>query len=132
MPAYCPATFWLVWAPPRSIVPRMTLCLAATTLEKIKAVPNQFWYITGGVIVGIVLLVWIYRVLQGTNKIILSIIIAMVMSFVGFNWVYERNEPAFLTPTVDVLAQFLPTKGMYGDTQKKDASTPTRPGSPKK
>ena len=40
------------------------------------------------------------------------------MAFVGFNWIYERNEPAFLTPIVEKIAPFFPAKDSYGAKQK--------------
>lgn len=101
--------------------------LALTTLEKINQVPKQFWLYAAGAAVALIALVILFRFLSGANKIYLTIIIAMICSFVGFNWVYERNEPKFLTPVVDVLAQFLPSKGAYATTQQQEAAAPKKP-----
>ncbi len=108
------------------------LFLALTTMEKIKQVPTSFWWITAAVVGGLIGSVILFRYLRQMNKIVLVIILAMGFSIVGFSWIYERNEPAFLTPTIDVLAQFFPSKGAYGEKQKKDVTDSKSKPSPKK
>ena len=104
--------------------------LAVTTMEKLQKVPMSFWINAGIVILVLVATVFIIRFIHQMNKIILMIILAVVFTVVGFSWIYERNEPAFLTPAVDVLAQFLPSKGMYQNVQKSDGDKKGKPGSP--
>jgi hypothetical protein len=45
------------------------------------------------------------------NKVVLGVIVAVGLSFVGFSWIYERNEPDWATPVVSRLADFFPSKG---------------------
>jgi uncharacterized membrane protein YGL010W len=52
------------------------------------------------------------------NKVVLAVIVFVVVVIMGFSWVYERNEPAFLTPLVEKIAPFFPSKGSYGNQQK--------------
>ena len=103
----------------------MTVLAAASTLEKIKNVPPQFWVntalIIGGIIVGFLVLRWIATRM---NKFVLGIICFAGLSILGFSWIYNRNEPAFLTPAVDVIAQFFPSKEGYDNRQAGDPSTP--------
>ncbi|MFT3868815.1 MAG: hypothetical protein QM715_10185 [Nibricoccus sp.] len=107
----------------------MLLLLAAaaervTPLEKLQNVSGQFWI---KVILGIVilsLLIFLFRKVAGMNKIILVIVLAVVFGVIGFNWIYNRNEPKALTPLVDILAQWFPTKGSYDDKQQQDATKP--------
>ncbi len=108
------------------------LFLALTTMEKIKQVPASFWWIVAAVVAGLIGSVIVFRYLQQMNKIILVIILAMGFSIFGFSWIYERNEPAFLTPAIDVLAQFFPSKGAYGEKQKKDVTDSKSKPAPKK
>lgn len=108
------------------------LLLALTTMEKIKQVPSSFWWIAATVVGGLIGSVILFRYLRQMNKIILVIIMAVIFSIVGFSWIYERNEPAFLTPTIDVVAQFFPSKGSYGEKQKKDVTDTKSKPSPKK
>jgi len=97
--------------------------LASATLDKLAKVPTSFWIMAACIVGAIIGLVIFIRFLRGMNKIVLAIIVMVILTVVGFNWVYERNEPAALTPVVDVLAQFLPTKGAYKETQKKDSGS---------
>lgn len=100
------------------------LFLAATALEKLHDVPAGFWV---KVLIGIAAFfagIFVLQKIAHMNKIILVIIIAMIVSIVGFQWIYERNEPQMLTPAIDVIAQFFPSKGSYGNKQQQDASAP--------
>jgi hypothetical protein len=46
------------------------------------------------------------------NKLVLALIVFVVGGVLGFTWIYERNEPAFMTPIIDPIANsgFFPTK----------------------
>jgi len=90
------------------------LLFAVTTIEKLKQIPKHFWINAAIVILGLVAVVIIFRKIKEMNKIVLGLLIAIIVVLVGFNWVYNRNEPKFLTPFVDMVAPFLPTKGSYG------------------
>jgi hypothetical protein len=90
------------------------LLFALTTIEKLKQVPRSFWINAAIVILGIFAIVIIFRKIQEMNKIVLGIVLAVIVAMLGFNWIYERNEPKFLTPFVDMVAPFLPAKGSYG------------------
>ena len=50
------------------------------------------------------------RKLAKVNNVVLAIGTLLVLSIVGFNWIYERNEPAWATPLVKWLANYFPTK----------------------
>ncbi|WP_221031123.1 hypothetical protein [Actomonas aquatica] len=91
----------------------MLLLMAMTTLEKLQAVPQRFWINVLLIIAGGVLALILVRHAARMNKYVLGLLIFLFVSTVGFQWIYERNEPRVLTPVVDVLAQFLPTKGFY-------------------
>jgi hypothetical protein len=108
------------------------LFLAVTTgLDKIKAAPPAFWWKLGGAVLGLIIVVIVIQQIAKVNKMVLAIIALIVFSVVGVNWIYERNEPAFLTPVIDKIAPFLPSKGSYGNTQKKD-TLPSQTPPPKK
>jgi RsiW-degrading membrane proteinase PrsW (M82 family) len=94
------------------------LLLAASTLDKLKDVPKSVWLILGGIIVGLVLLIIILRKLAGVNKLVLTVVVLFCLSVFFFSWVYERNEPAFMTPVIDKVAPFFPAKDAYGGKQK--------------
>ena len=90
----------------------MTPVLAtASLLARIQAVPRSVWIdlaIAIGVLVGAVI---VLRRIAKMNKVILGVIVVLILTFIGFNWIYERSEPAWATPVVSKLADFLPTKG---------------------
>ena len=98
----------------------------ATTLDKLKTIPPQFWWKLGLAIAALIVVVVVLQKVAGMNKMVLGIIAFVVVTIIGFNWIYERNEPAFLTPIVDKIAGFFPAKNSYGAKQA------TMPGEKKK
>ena len=103
------------------------LAAAPTALEKLKHVPPAFWWKVGAaVLIIIIIAIALQRVAQ-MNKMVLAIIVFVIFTVVGVNWIYERNEPAFMTPVIDRIAPFLPSKGSYG---AKQASTPSQLATP--
>ena len=98
------------------------LAIAAATptaLEKLKEIPAAFWLKLGLVVLAIILVVVIIRRLAGANKMVVGVVVFLVVSIIGFNWIYERNEPAWATPAVEKLSNFFPAKDSYNATQKK-------------
>lgn len=87
------------------------LVFALTTMEKLEKVPRQFWVNAAIAVLGFVLVVYVARRLRQVNIYALSVALGVVLTLAGFNWIYERNEPAFLTPIVDMIAPFFPSKG---------------------
>lgn len=78
--------------------------------QKIREVPVSFWITLISVVVGILIVVRVWRALKDFNEMAPYIALLAVMAIGTLYVVYERKEPAFLTPFVDTLAQFLPTK----------------------
>jgi hypothetical protein len=85
--------------------------LATTAMEKLQAIPRQVWLDLLIAIACIVIVVFIVRKIRQMNKVLLVVLVSMIFALLGFNWIYERNEPAFLTPYIDKVAPFFPTKG---------------------
>lgn len=94
------------------------LFLAVSTLDRLKGVPKNVWLTLAAVVLGLIALIIVLRKVAQMNKLILIIIVLFIISTLGFNWIYERNEPAFLTPVVDKIAPFFPSKDSYGTKQK--------------
>ncbi len=78
--------------------------------DRLQQIPLVFWQRLGSAIVVLIAVVLILRRLARGNKAIMAVVAGMVASFVGFNWVYERNEPAWATPAVQFLSGFFPSK----------------------
>lgn len=90
---------------------------ALTALEKIQKVPASFWLQALGVVLAIVAVVMVLRGVAGTNKVVLGVVAFMIFTIVGVNWIYERNEPKFMTPVIEKIAPFFPSKGAYANKQ---------------
>lgn len=84
---------------------------AGTTLEKLKEIPMDFWMRLGLAVLVVIATVIFLRKVAKMNKVVLAVVVSLFVVIGGFNWVYERSEPAWATPVVGFLAGFFPTKG---------------------
>lgn len=76
----------------------------------LKDLPPDFVFKTTIFVIGVLLAVLAYRIYRNSNRLLLGIFVSVVMAVIFFNWVYNRTEPKWLTPVVDKLAHFFPTK----------------------
>lgn len=86
------------------------IAAAETTLSKIQSVPTDVWLKIGMAMLALIALVIVLRKVAHMNKLILAIVVALICSFVGFNWIYQGNEPDWARPVVQTLQKFFPTK----------------------
>lgn len=100
------------------------LFFAATALEKLSKVPPMFWVKVVAGFVAFLLVVFLLRKLFEINKVILIAVSVVTLSILWFQWIYERNEPEFMTPFVSAVAQFFPSKGAYQVNQQNDPKSP--------
>ena len=94
------------------------LLFAVTAMEKLKTLPPDIWLKIGIGIAAFVISILVFRRVMKMNKIIASIIAFVVFTVVFFSWVYNRNEPKFLTPLVERIAPFFPSAGSYAAKQQ--------------
>lgn len=94
------------------------LLLAVTALEKLKTLPPAIWMKIAIAIGAFVLTIFLFRRVMKMNKIIASIVVFVVFTVVFFSWVYNRNEPKFMTPIVERVAPFFPSAGSYASKQQ--------------
>ncbi len=106
----------------------VTLFLAATAVDKLSKVPPLFWVKVVGAILAFVVAILILRKLMELNKVLVIAVSIISFSILWFQWIYERNEPAFMTPIIEPMSQFFPSKGAYSSKQEQE---PVRPGSKK-
>lgn len=97
------------------------LLLAVSALDKVKDVPPATWAKIGIGLAAVIVVVVLYRRILKINKVVLGVISFVVVVIVFFSWVYNRNEPRFLTPLVNRIAPFFPSAGSY---DAKQQSTP--------
>ena len=94
--------------------------LAAATVqagsERLRQIPTEFWVKMGIAVAVLVVVIIVLRKVAKMNKVLLAVIVFIAVTVVGFNWIYERNEPDWASPAVNWLAGFFPTKG----TQNKN------------
>ena len=83
----------------------------AASSEKLRQIPTEFWVKMGIAVAVLVVAVILLRKIAKMNKVVLGVVVFLVVTVVGFNWIYERNEPDWATPAVQWLAGFFPTKG---------------------
>lgn len=97
----------------------MQLLLAAATKltvwDKIKAVPLETWASIAVAVLVIILLVRLWKNLREFNEFAPWIALFMIGGSVILYWTYERTEPKLLTPVINVLSQYLPSKIPYQD-----------------
>ena len=93
------------------------LLLAVTALDKIKTLPPAIWMKIAIAVGAFILTIFLFRRVMKMNKIIASVIIFVVFTVVFFSWVYNRNEPKFMTPIVEKVAPFFPSAGSYATKQ---------------
>lgn len=85
--------------------------LATSALEKVHTIPPATWLKLGIGIAAFVAVVIVLRVVAKMNKVVLGVVVFVVGATLFFSWVYNRNEPKWLTPVVDVIAPLLPSAG---------------------
>jgi hypothetical protein len=104
------------------VPPFVTLILAAappSAWEQLKRVPKDTWINLIICVVAVVVIIRVWRVLKKFNEYapyVASIVAAMM---IFFYWVYDRSEPRFLTPVIDKLAPFFPSKTKQDEIGEK-------------
>ena len=99
------------------------LLFAVTAVEKMKTLPPAVWLKIGIAVAAFIIAVFVFRKIMRMNKVIAGVIVFVVFTVVFFSWVYNRNEPKFLTPLVDRLAPFFPSAGSYNAKQQTAPKT---------
>ena len=94
------------------------LPFADSAFDKLKTLPPAVWLKIGIAIAAVVVVVFVFRKVMKVNKIIAAIVVFVVTTVVFFSWVYNRNEPKFMTPIVEKIAPFFPSAGAYNAKQQ--------------
>lgn len=94
------------------------LFLATSALEKAQSIPPATWLKLGIAVAAIVAVVVVLRAVAKMNKILLGVGVFVVVSIVFFSWIYNRNEPKWMSPVIDKIAPFFPSAGSYQDKQR--------------
>jgi hypothetical protein len=92
----------------------LQILAAATTKSgsgRLQDIPSDVWLKIGIGVAALIAVVVVLRKLAKVNKVVLTIVVLVVGSFVFFSWIYNRDEPEWATPVVQWLAEFFPSKG---------------------
>ncbi len=100
--------------------------LAVTALEKLKTLPPEIWLKIGIAVVVFIVAIFAFRKIMKMNKVIAGVIVFVTCSVLFFSWVYNRNEPAFLTPLMDRIAPFFPSANSYNAKQQNSSPLPKK------
>jgi MFS superfamily sulfate permease-like transporter len=85
------------------------LFFAVSVLGKIRHLPQKNLINLGLGILVLLVVIMLIKQARKMNKYVLFAIVTVTVVVLGFNWVYRRNEPKFLTPAIDVIAPFFPS-----------------------
>lgn len=91
---------------------------AASAVDSMKQIPPATWLKLGIGIAAFIIAIVILRKVAQMNKIVLGVIVFVVVTVVFFSWVYNRNEPKWMTPIVERIAPFFPSAGSYAQKQQ--------------
>ncbi len=89
------------------------LCLAASAVSKLHRIPRQNLVNLGLALLVLVVVIALIKVAARMNKFVLFAVIVVLVMVVGFTWVYERNEPKFLSPLIESLTPYFPSRPKY-------------------
>ena len=92
---------------------------APSITEQLKRVPKETWINIVICIAAIFAMVSLWRTLKKINEFVPYIAAVLGSALIFFYWVYERTEPRFLTPIVERLAPFFPSKSKQDQIQEK-------------
>lgn len=84
-----------------------------TALDQLKAVPKQTWINLGICVVTVIVIIKVWKGLKKVNDFLPYIAAIMASFVIFFYWIYERSEPRFLSPVIDKIAPFFPSKTTY-------------------
>jgi hypothetical protein len=73
-------------------------------------VPRDTWINLALCIVAVVVVVRMWRALRSWNEYAPYLAAMFAASAIFFYWVYERTEPDFMTPIVQPMSHFLPSR----------------------
>jgi hypothetical protein len=95
----------------QTVFARILAAAPPSTWEQIKRVPKETWINLVICLVAVVVIVWVWKGLKKFNDFAPYIAVLLAAGLIFFYWIYDRSEPRFLTPVIDKLAPFFPTKG---------------------
>ncbi len=91
----------------------------ASAWEQLRSVPKETWINIGICVLAVVIILKVWRALKSINEFMPFIAAVLAAFLIFFYWVYDRSEPRFLTPVIDKLAPFFPSKSAQQQIEDK-------------
>lgn len=88
----------------------LNLAVTSSLLSRIENYQGGLWFRIGIAVLVLIAVVVVLRKVAKMNKVILAVVVLLIVSFVGFNWLYEGNEPDWARPIIQPISKFFPTK----------------------
>jgi amino acid transporter len=86
------------------------LLARVTTIEKLRHIPTSIWLNLAIFLISVFVVYRLWHTLKALNDYAPYIACSVMAVGVFFYWVYTRTEPAFLTPIVERMAPFFPSR----------------------
>lgn len=81
-----------------------------STNDLVTKLPESDWLRFGALLLALLAVLQVMRLISRTNRTFLLVVVGTGMFMLFANWVRHRNEPTFLSPVVDAVAPYFPTK----------------------
>jgi hypothetical protein len=89
------------------------LLFAVNVIHRLKALPRKDVVNFGIALLMLLVIILLIKMAARMNRFILGIVIVVVTIVVLGIWVYERNEPKFLSGFIDSIAPYFPGPVKY-------------------
>ena len=86
------------------------MVFAVSVMAKLEAIPKKNLINFGLAILVLIVAVVLIKQAARLNRFVLFAMVLATVLVVCFTWVYQRNEPKFLTPFVNEIAPFFPER----------------------
>mgnify|MGYP001557984484 CR=1 FL=1 len=96
--------------PVQSVVALTMLAAQSSVWDQIRRVPRQAWINVVICVLAVLIVVRLWRAMKKLNDYAPYFVAVIVTTTVFFYWVYNRTEPRILSPLVDRLVPFFPTR----------------------
>ncbi len=86
------------------------LVLAVSVMARLEAIPRKNLINFGLAILVLIVAIIVIKQAAKMNRVLLLAMVIGTVVVVCCTWVYQRNEPKFLTPLVNEIAPFFPSR----------------------
>ena len=87
-----------------------SLAAHSTTFDRLRHIPATSWLNLAIFVISVIVVYKMWRTLKAVNDYAPYLAGGVIATCVFFYWVYTRTEPSFLTPVVERMAPFFPSR----------------------